>query len=218
MSISRRRFNHSLLASLSLALCSPLTARAALVEGQDWRAVSPAQPSDQPGMIEVLEFFSYGCSHCMTFNPIVKEWARDLPPDVAFRRIPVTFGRTAWKNLARLFHALEISGRLDQLDQAAFDALHHERKRLYTREAILDWGAEHDIERETFAAVYDSFDLQTRLARSEQLAERYQINAVPTLSVGGRYVVLGRHAKGFEGLLDIADELIVQVRSDSMPA
>jgi len=213
MTISRRHFNQSLIAALGLALLPPMAARADLVEGRDWRAITPPQPSDSPEKIEVLEFFSYGCSHCMAFNPIVKEWARKLPSDVAFRRVPVTFGRTAWETLARLFLALEIGGDLEQLDQKVFEALHQERARIYTRDAILDWVGKQGADPERFASVYDSFDLQTRLMRAEQLAERYRIDAVPTLTVGGRFAVLGHAAQGFEGLLAIADELILESRA-----
>lgn len=216
MLLTRRRFNLLLLAGLGTAAL-PIAAEE-LVEGRDWRPLPTPQPSDNEDKIEVLEFFSYGCPHCGDFNPLVKSWAADLPDDIDFRRVPVTFGRAAWEQLARLYHALEYTGELERLDQDVFDALHEQRRRLYSRKAILDWVADQGVDREAFATVFDSFGVQTRLARSEQLANRYQVNSVPLVVVGGRYVVVGKNATRFEDLLGIAEELIEKARTEAAKA
>jgi len=213
MHLSRRRFNLSLIAAIGIAAV-PARAKE-LVKGRDWKPLGAPQPGDNPGKIEVLEFFAYGCPHCSDLNTLIKDWAADLPEDIAFRRIPVTFGRKAWENLARLFHALEYTGDLERLDQAVFDALHEQRKRLFSRERILDWVGDQGIDREAFAEVFDSFGVQMRLTRSEQLAESYRINAVPQIIVDGRYVVVGKDATRIEDLLVIADELIAKARTES---
>ncbi|MBK1701004.1 thiol:disulfide interchange protein DsbA/DsbL [Thiococcus pfennigii] len=219
MTLNRRRFNSCLIAALGTAALpawAPAGA-AALEEGRDWRAVSPPQPGDAPGQIEVLEFFSYGCPHCRHFHPLVKEWAASLPDDVTLRSVPVTFGRGPWENLARLHFALDQLGELGRLDQAFFDALHEERKRLFTEGAIADWVAEQGVDREAFATAFNSFSAHTRLARANQLAAAYQINAVPTLAVGGRYVVVGEAAQTYGDLLAIADGLIAKARGEAAP-
>jgi len=213
MHLSRRRFNRYLIAAIGV-VALPAWAKE-LVEGRDWKPLATPQAGDDPSKIEVLEFFAYGCPHCSDLNPLIKDWAARLPEDVVFRRIPVTFGRKAWENLARLFHSLEYTGDLDRLDQAVFDALHERRERLVTRDRILDWVADQGLEREAFAKVFDSFGVQTRLARSEQLAERYRISAVPQIVVDGRYVVVGKAATRVEDLLMIADELIAKARAES---
>jgi thiol:disulfide interchange protein DsbA len=45
---------------------------------------------------------------------------------------------------------------------------------------------------------------------------RYQIDAVPTLVVAGRYFVLGNDAKTQADLLNIADGLIAKARLDGI--
>lgn len=212
MRLSRRRFHQLMIGSLGL-LTLP-HARADLVEGQDWRAISPPQPSDTPGKIEVLEFFSYGCPHCSHLNPLIDPWAKQLPADVAFRRVPVSFGRTAWANLARLYYALESTGDLERLNQAVFDALHQEHVRLYTKPDILDWVAAKGVDAKKFGEVFDSFDIQTQVSRSEYLVSHYQIDAVPTITVAGKYAVLGKAVKGQSDLLTIADQLIAKARTE----
>lgn len=215
MPLTRRHFNQLLFGSFTLAAL-PMAALAELVEGEDWHAITPPQPGDAPGKIEVLEFFSYGCPHCGSLNPLLKQWEATLPEDVVLRRVPVTFGRQAWANLARLFYALESLDALDRLDQAVFTALHEQRAKLYTEPAILDWLANKEIDIQRFKDAFNSFDVQTKLGRADYLAGRYQIDSVPTLAVAGRYAVLGQKAKGLPDLLAIADQLIDRARNEGV--
>lgn len=217
MPLSRRRFNQALVSLVASTYAGGAARAAELKEGEDWRAIKPPQPSDIPGKIEVLEFFSYGCPHCGTLNPLVKTWAAQLPEDVAFRRVPVTFGRRAWANLARLFYALEIMGSLEQLDQDIFSAIHEERIRLYTEPAIIEWLKDKDVDTDRFEQVFTSFDVQTKLGRADYLAGRYVIDAVPTITVGGRYAVLGRRVKTLPDLLEIASDLVEMARDETSP-
>ena len=215
MPLNRRQFNQALASLLAAAYTGGAVAATELKEGEDWRAIKPPQPSDTPGKIEVLEFFSYGCPHCGSLNPLVKTWAAQLPEDVAFRRVPVTFGRRAWANLARLYYALEIMGSLERLDQDIFHAIHEERVRLYTEPAMIEWLKEKDVDLDRFEQVFASFDVQTKLGRADYLAGRYVIDAVPTITVGGRYAVLGRRVKTLPDLLEVAEGLVEKARAET---
>lgn len=215
MSLTRRRFTQGLVGALAAGIIPLRHASANLVEGRDWRPISPQQPRTNPDKIDVIEFFSYGCPHCMDLNPSIKAWAAGLPEDVSFRRIPVSFGRSAWANLARLFFALEYSGDLERLDQAVFEALHQGRVRLYTEKAIFDWLEDKGVDTEAFASLFHSFAVETQLKRGEALVERYRVDAVPMITVDGRYVVVGREAKGFPELLAIADDVILMARNQA---
>lgn len=215
MLLTRRRFHRYLLGGLGGALGATLwtPALAELVEGRDWGPIEPPQPSDRPGVIEVLEFFSYACPHCSHLNRVIVPWSRKLPAGVSFRRVPVSFGRTAWTNLARLYYSLEITGDLERLDQAVFEALHQQRTRLFTKADILDWLSERGVDAKAFAEVFDSFDIETKVSRGDYLVGEYRIDAVPRIVVAGRYAVLGRAAQGFPELLGIADALIARAQA-----
>lgn len=225
MPLSRRQFSRALFAGLASAAwplahakkTAPSPAPApvqgiALEEGVNWAPIVPAQLGDSPGKIEVLEFFSYGCPHCNDFNPLVTRWVAKLPKDVAFHRVPITFGRAAWANLSRLYYALEASGDLARLDQAVFDAIHGQHKNLFTEKAVLNWVAGQKVNSAKFRDVFHSFAVETRLARAEQLAKTYKVEGVPQLTVAGRYAVLGQSAKSLPELLAIADALIAKAR------
>lgn len=221
MSLNRRQFNRAFLAALTAgALPGLLAAGSAsaqaieLVEGRDWAAIVPPQKGSSPGKIEVLEFFSYGCSHCSDLNPHVHRWEKSLAKDVEFRRVPVTFGRAAWSNLARIFYALETSKQLGKLDQAVFDAIHLRKTSLFTEQAALDWVASQGVDAKAFRDAMRSFAVETRLARADTLARAYKVASVPNLVVDGRYAVLGNGVKNIAGLLDITDALIARVRQE----
>ncbi|WP_131109821.1 thiol:disulfide interchange protein DsbA/DsbL [Sulfuricystis thermophila] len=216
MSVTRREFHRVLLAGsligTGLTDISNVLAAPAMKEGIDWSPVNPPQPSDTPGKIEVLEFFSYGCPHCREMHPHVMNWAARLPGDVAFRRVPVSFGRAAWANLVKLYYTLEAEGQLDRLDQAVFDAIHVRRVNLFTDKAIFDWIGAQGVDREKFRATFASFSIGSKLARAEALTANYKVDAVPRMVVGGRYNVLGHNAKTYDDIFVIASTLIDKVR------
>jgi thiol:disulfide interchange protein DsbA len=112
MKFDRRHFVGSVFALAALST-APAFAQTA---GKDYTAIVPPQPSEEAGKIEVLEFFSYGCPHCADFNPLLSAWAAKLPADVVLKKVPVTFGRAAWANIARLFYTLEILGESARLE------------------------------------------------------------------------------------------------------
>ncbi|MBK1705604.1 thiol:disulfide interchange protein DsbA/DsbL [Halochromatium glycolicum] len=203
----------SLFAFLALPWAPLLAAPSELIEGRHWQPVKTGPAQTDTPEIEVLEFFSYGCPHCGDLNPLIKAWAAELPEDVRFERVPVTFGRAAWESLARLFFTLELAGELERLDQNVFNAVTKQRANLYTKKAILDWVGEREVERAKFEGLFESFAVEAALARASTLAARYRVNAVPMIIVDGRYQVLGEGAKTHRELLGIADRLIEKARA-----
>ena len=67
-------------------------------ESEHYMRLVPTQPTiGGPDKIEVAEFFYYGCIHCMTFEPIVNAWKKDIPNNARFVRVPAL-----WNPLLRL--------------------------------------------------------------------------------------------------------------------
>ncbi|EHQ51876.1 DSBA oxidoreductase [Ectothiorhodospira sp. PHS-1] len=211
MSLSRRRFNQLLAGGLGVALAPNVLA--GLVEGQDWRAIARPQSEAPEGKIELAKFFSYGCPFCGQLARVMKPWLMELPDDVVFRRIPISFNRAAWANLARLALALEETGLAAELDQAVFDAVGVDREPLFTETAILDWLADRDVDTEAFRQVFNASHIRAQVARNDRLQARFGINSVPTLVVDGRFVVVGEQARSFDDILEIAGELIDKARA-----
>lgn len=223
MSIRNRSFTlAALMFCTAAALLGPARASAQLVEGADFRRLSPPQQTSSPGKIEVLEFFSYGCPHCAKFYPLVSAWTAKLPRDVAFKRVAVSYGRPAWTNLARAFYALQATGELAKFDGPLFHAIHDDHLQLFDAQSISDWIGKQGGDADKFTNAYASFGVNNQTVQADQLVEDYQVDAVPTLAINGRYVLLspGEAAdeeQTFKELLAHADQMIARVRRDQGP-
>jgi protein dithiol oxidoreductase (disulfide-forming) len=209
MKSARRSFVSAVFA-LGAALTFAMPSFAQTV-GKDYTLISPAQPTDEPGKIEVLEFFSYGCPHCAEFHPKLSAWVAKLPADVVVKRVPVSFGRAAWANIAKLYYALEVTGDLARLDGEVFKAVHEERANLFDEKTLNEWVAKKGVDPKKFADAYGSFGVMSKVKRADQMTQTYKIQGVPTLAVEGKYLVGGRD---FTEALSIADQLIAKARSE----
>jgi thiol:disulfide interchange protein DsbA len=184
------RMRYLVLASLlAVAAC----AQAEPVQGRDYSLIVPAQPTDHPDKVEVIEFFSYGCPHCAAFNPSVGLWASKLPSNATFVRVPVSFGRPQWGQLARTYYTLQSMGLLEKLDPAVFTAIHQEHQDLFSEDNIVSWMAAHGVDGAKFRSEFNSFTVTTKATRAEQLARNFKVSGVPTLAVDGKYTVTGEN-------------------------
>ena len=110
----------------------------AFAQNAPYTPITPAQPTEDASKIEVVEFFSYGCPHCADFNPLLHAWAAKHPGDVVVKKVPITFGRAAWANIAKLYYTLEITGDLQRLEGDVFKAIHVERQNLFEEKALTE--------------------------------------------------------------------------------
>ncbi|MES2770660.1 MAG: thiol:disulfide interchange protein DsbA/DsbL [Pseudomonadota bacterium] len=203
----------SLLCALVVFAPAPLSA-AELQLGSDYVLIDPIQPTDNPAKIEVIEFFSYGCPHCSEFHPALRQWVAQLPADIAFKRVPVSFGRAQWASLSKLFYALEASGDLLRLDSAVFAGLHAQGLRLYDDKSILEWLATQGGDSKKLADAYRSFGVSSKVKRADQMAQSFKIEGVPTLVIDGKYRVVGKKIESYNDLLVLSEQLINKVRAE----
>jgi thiol:disulfide interchange protein DsbA len=202
------------LAAITLALFAVALPAAAQTAGRDYAPIEPAQATDNPAKIEVIEFFSYGCPHCSEFHPTVSKWSAKLPSDVVFKRVPITFGRAQWVNLSKLYYALEATGDLAKLDGAVFHALHEKGLKLYDDKSIAEWVTAQGIDGKKFMDAYNSFGVISKVKRGDQLAQGSKIQGVPAIAVDGKYLVLNEGVSNNEALVARADTVISKARND----
>lgn len=212
--MQKRNFLSTLIGIAAALLISATPAYAQLAVGRDYVPINPPQPTENAAKIEIIEFFSYGCPHCSDFHPLISKWAAKLPADVTFKRVPVSFGRSQWANIGKLYYAAEAIGELGRLDSAAFHAIHQKNIKLYDDATIIEWVGQQGVDSKKFSEAYNSFGVQSKMKRAEQLAQGYKVQGVPAIAVDGRYMVVGKEVKGYEELLAIADQVIGKVRSE----
>ena len=198
------------LAALACVLPAASVARAS----ESFQIIDPAQKADDPSKIEVLEFFHYGCPHCRDFHPLITEWKKKLPADVAFRAVPAVWNNAQLSALARLFYAAQITGQLAALEPAIFAAVQEEKRPLFNEEQVLEWVTGKVADPAKFMETYKSFGVGSQVQRSDQLARAMKIQGVPSMVIDGRFVTSASMSGSHENTLKVADELIARVRKE----
>ena len=207
--MNRREF--TLAGALALPGLLALPARAQ--SGPGYATLKDRAPVDAPaGQIEVIEFFSYGCSHCKNFEPVFEAWKKAAAKDVAVRREHVGF-QSSFEPLQKIFYSLEAMGAVtDEMQNKVFKALQDDRIRLDKPDVLFPWIAEQGVDRAKFEAAYKSFGVATKVRRAVQLQEAYRVEGTPALGIAGKYYTDGSMAGGFERMIQLANNLIAQER------
>lgn len=165
-------------------------------------------PSDSINKTEVLEFFAYSCPHCAVMEPLVHKWSQGFDENVVLKRVPVAFN-AGMGDLQRTYFVLESLDRLD-LHPKLFEALHQEKRTLFDKKAIRKWAAENGIDEKDFDRAFDSFGIQTKANRANDLVRLYQIQGTPSLGIAGKYVTSPSLTNGYEDTITVADALLKQ--------
>ena len=161
--------------------------------------------------VEVTELFSYGCSHCNTFEPYLESWNKSKPENVSFNRIAVAFGRRAWEMMARAYITAEMLGIEDESHIAMMDAIWKERKQFRTVDELADFYTQFGIERSAFLANYQSFAADSQLRKSQRDVQLFGITGTPSIVVNRKYRVTSSKDVGdFNAMLDVVDFLVAK--------
>lgn len=189
------------------------SAAAQLVEGKNYRRIANPQPVETGRKIEVIEFFSYGCPHCAALEPYLDAWLAKAPQDVAFRRVPVMF-QQRWVPLAKIYYTLDALGVESKLSPEVFKAIHGSSTALWDTGKFYDWAVSKGLDRKKVEDVSTSFAVDGKIKRAMQLAQQYNVQAVPLVVVDGKFVTsssdVGTHAQ----LPAAIDELVAKARSE----
>lgn len=201
-------------ALLAAALLPFILVAHAREAAQDVIVIDQPRPTANDGTIEVLEFFGYGCIHCAHLEPAMEAWAKKLPADVRFRRVPAGFGSSGVDDIP-LFHTLEAMGQLERLHQKIFDAIFNEQVMIAHRLTMLKWLEKNGVDPARYESIERSFSVQSKITRGRGLAAYYNVSATPMMVVNGRYVV---RRVGSSNIFDTVDRLIAEERAAAKAA
>jgi thiol:disulfide interchange protein DsbA len=196
------------LACLFILVCSipAFVAANDFVEGQHYEVIAPPLAAGAEGAVEIIELFWYGCPHCFDFEPRVSAWASQLPTGVSFRRVPAVFARN-WELHARAYYAAEQLGVLEAIHKPLFDAIHVEKRELFTQADLAKFCAEHGVKVEDFNAAFDSFEVDGKTRKAIAATRNSGIGGVPAMIVNGKYRVSAQLAGDYETLLKVVEFL-----------
>lgn len=199
------KFFSSIFASCAIAL-----AGVSLVHAESYSVLDPIQPPETPDKVEVLEFFSYSCIHCYRVDPMIEKWQKDLPEGAVFKRVPVGFN-AGMRDLQKLYYTLESLDLLDELHESAFKAIHDQGQNIFSEKDITEWVGKQGINTDEFSDTFNSFGVQTKVKRADELTKAYHIEATPTFAIGGQYLTSPAEAGGYQQSVDEANRLMQEL-------
>ena len=217
--MKRRVFSTTLLGAGAAALALPAFAQTpggGPVEGKHFvRLTQPVAANVGAGKIELIQFFWYGCPHCNAFEPTLEAWARQLPAELVFHRVPVAFSAEPFVAHQRIFYALDSLGLVGAMHRKVFYAIHNDRMRLDKPAEISAFMAKNGVDATQFMETFGSFTSQTRLRQANQLVDGYKIDGVPAMGIHGRYYTSGTLAGSNERALAVTDLLVQRLRKSA---
>ena len=199
-----------LLFVFGLLLLAPLVAVAAetvYTEGVHYDLVSPPLRNRDPGKVEVVEFFWYGCGHCYNFEPLLVQWKKTLPEDVDFTPSPAMWN-PAMGIHAQAFYTAQALGVLDPVHGALFAAMNVDHKRLASEAEIRQLFVANGVDGAAFDGTFRSFGVNSQVRQADARARGARITGTPEMVVAGKYRISTRKAGSQAGMLKIADYLI----------
>ena len=193
-------------------------------EGVDYTRLPQAQTVESGKKVEVIEFFWYSCPHCAALEPTLVDWVKKKGDAISFKRVPVAF-RDTFVPQQKLYYTLEAMGRVDDMHEKVFHAIHVGRNPLDSDKRILDFVVSQGIDRQKFEDMYNSFTVTSKTQQAAKLQKAYQVDGVPLLAVGGMYKTSpalisknfnARSAAELHGAtLQVVDHLITKAASGS---
>src|SRR5262249_16734662 len=183
--------------------------------GHEYQRIDPPHAAAADGRVEVIEFFYYGCPVCYDTEPHFSRWIGGAPDYVAVRRVPA-LSSEAWEPLARLYYTLEALGQVERLHWPVYDNIHFEDVNLSDEKIMADWAARHGIERERCGQVYGSEAVKSKVAQARELLKSYDVRAVPTFIVDGKFLTSARLAGGTQQVVQVLDRLVRIAREERL--
>ena len=175
--------------------------------GKHYTALPSPQPtSTDAGKVEVAEVFMFSCPACFAFEPHVQAWLERNADYVNFVRIPAAWNPPAPLH-ARAYYTAEALGKAGELEPAFFDEIHTKRNMLETEAKSAALCAQHGVDEATFKSTFNSFAVNAKLKRAEDLIARYRVESTPTVVVNGKFLTQGRQAGSYDAWFAIIDDL-----------
>ena len=195
------------------AAAAQVPAKRDFQEGRDYHVLSNPQPVSSGNRIEVLEFFYYGCPVCYETQPQLAKWLLKAGPSVAIQRVPAVFTESS-ESFARTYYSLSAMGQIARLHWPIYDNHHFDGKQLNVEKNIVEWVSHNGVDREKFVELWHSQQIQAQVDAAKQALGTYEVKAVPTFIVDGKYLTTSRMTGSVPSMIEALDYLVDRAASE----
>jgi thiol:disulfide interchange protein DsbA len=197
------------------------------VQGKNYFVIDPAQPTSHPGKIEVTEVFSWGCPACNAFHTTADQIKKSLPAGAVMTFLPAAFRPDEnWVVYQRAFYAAQALGLADKSYDAMFESTWNTGETatynlkgtgLKPKDAwptIEDiakfYAAKFGVDPKEFVAVANSFAVNTKMKRADDLVKAYGTDGTPSMVVNGKYRYGPTTAGGYAQTIELTQWLVAK--------
>ncbi len=206
---------------LLIIFALPTMAAPQYTEGNDYTKL-PSKMSSEPAIaqlsannpnkVQVLLFFSFGCSACAKFEPTFEHWENNQNNSkLVIYREPVSF-EDDWEDLAKLYYVMQDLTPHKNLSEKIFKSIHEQNLKLWREPDMEDFFVSQGYNADAVKKSYESYEVATQAKRADALAKAYDINQTPTIIINGHdsmYQLTVEQANGDkEKMMKVADYLI----------
>lgn len=189
-------------------------AHAGVVEGKDY--IKLPKPVVVKGPIEVAEFFSYHCVHCMHAEPYFVKWKATAPKDITIRKEQVVWA-DAMKPLAQLHYTMNVLKVPQKVRDAAYDAM------VVKKVNLMESGAGQKFlkaqlpttDPKSIDASFNSFGSSAYANQAATLTRSYNVQGTPVFIVDGKYAV--NNVADWNQVFKVVNELIIKAKAERKP-
>jgi thiol:disulfide interchange protein DsbA len=188
--------------------------------GVEYVTLAQPQPVQAAGKkVEVIEFFMYHCPHCNALEPQFEQWVKKQGDNIVLKRVHLPFSGPNDPE-AHLYLTLEAMGKVDQMHEKVFKAIHQDRIRMKDDATVIDWASRNGLDRAAFTSAWNSFGVMTKLRGLSRIVDAYKVDGAPTIVIDGKYqtspakvyesVKVNNEPQLFAATLQVMDALVAK--------
>jgi peptidyl-prolyl cis-trans isomerase A (cyclophilin A) len=185
---------------------------APFVAGEHYVVLEEEVATRDASRIEVVEAFSYGCTHCFQIEPLLAGWRAQQPEDVEFRNFHAVWN-PAMELYARAFHTAKQLGVAEAVHHRLFAAIVAEHRQLDDEHSLAGFFAEQGVDEKAFSQAWSSPAVSKAVTAAAARTRSYNLASVPEIVVNGKYRVDPMRAGGRVRMLEVVDHLVERERT-----
>lgn len=141
---------------------------------------APRLGNDDANVVQIVEFYDYGCPHCREFKPILEQLLETYRDKLSAYFLMFPLGN--WpdsKSAAQASLAAAAQGKFKEMHSILF-----ERAPQHSREAVMGYAKEIGLDMAKFTADYEA--AAEHVDADHAQGDKVEVNTTPTLFVNGR--------------------------------
>lgn len=163
--------------------------------------------------IEVAELFWFGCGGCYALEPDLKQWLKNKPDNIEFKKIPAIFSKR-WEFHGRAFYTMQALDVPQKAYDDFFNKIHVEGKGMNTLNALIGFLKDYGKTEEQITSAFNSFDVDSKVRLASKISRQSGSTAVPAIIVDGKYLTSPGMAGSAPEMFKVVEQLADKAESE----